>query len=102
MINLCRDAGLPDPEFAEMSGAVVVIFRKTKPIKKSIEVLEVNARRRRAVEYVRQKGKITNLGYAKLVGVSRRTATRDLVELVEKGILRQIGKGRGSYFELPW
>lgn len=100
MINLCQDAGLPDPEFAEMSGAFVVIFRKAKSIKKSIEGLEVNERQRRAIEYAHQKGKITNQSYAELVGVSRRTATRDLVELVERGIFRQIGRGRGSYFEV--
>jgi ATP-dependent DNA helicase RecG len=100
MIDLCRAAGLPAPEFAEVSGAFVVTFRKSKLTKKYLEELELSERQMGAIEYVRQKGRITNQDYARLVGVSRRTATRDLVMLVEKGIFRQIGKGKASYFEL--
>jgi ATP-dependent DNA helicase RecG len=83
-----------------VSGAFVVTFRKSKLTKKYLEELELSERQMGAIEYVRQKGRITNQDYARLVGVSRRTATRDLVMLVEKGIFRQIGKGKASYFEL--
>ena len=38
--------------------------------------------------------------YVELTGISPRTATRDLVDLVGKGILRQTGRGKGSHFEL--
>jgi DeoR/GlpR family transcriptional regulator of sugar metabolism len=52
------------------------------------------------VEHLRQMGKITTQGYAELFGVSKRTASRDLAILVEKGVLRQVGKARAGYFEL--
>jgi len=100
MIELCRAAGLPEPEYAEMSGAVVVTFRKGKPIKKYHKGPEQIERQNQALEYLREHGRITSQGYAELVKVSHRTALRDLVTLVEKGVLRQAGKGRTSYFEL--
>jgi len=37
MIELCRAAGLPEPEYAEMSGAVVVTFRKSKLTRKYLD-----------------------------------------------------------------
>jgi len=52
------------------------------------------------VEYVRVKGRITNREYVKLTEVSSRAATRGLADLVERGILRQHGRGKGSRFEL--
>lgn len=65
-----------------------------------LEKLGLTERQRRAVEYVRAKEKITNREYVDLTGVSRPTATRDLTELVKKGILKQHGHGKGSYFEM--
>jgi predicted HTH transcriptional regulator len=49
---------------------------------------------------VQVKGRITDREYVELTEVSSRTATRDLVDLVRNGVLRQHGKGKGSYFEL--
>ena len=30
--------------------------------------------------------------------ISRNTATNDLSDLVEKGLIKRIGRGRGSYY----
>ena len=50
---------------------------------------------------MKEKGKITNADYQKLFSVARRTATRDLTGLVEKGILRSNeAKGAGSFYEI--
>lgn len=38
--------------------------------------------------------------YQKMTGASIATATRDLRDLTDKGILRKLGKGRGTAFEL--
>lgn len=100
MIEACQEAGLPAPEFAEISGAFVVTFRKSRLTREYLQGLGLSERQVAAVEFVRQKGRITNHEYAQLVGVSERTATRDLTALVEKDLFRQAGKGRGSYFTL--
>jgi ATP-dependent DNA helicase RecG len=100
MIQLCKAAGVPEPEFAEISGCFVVIFRKSKLTKKYHKGKVSIDRQEQVVEYLRQMGKITTPSYAELFDVSKRTASRDLAVLVEKGVLRQVGKARAGYFEL--
>ncbi len=56
--------------------------------------LGLNERQIRAIEYVKKQGKIKNNEYQKLNNVSKRTATNDLRELVEKNILKYMGKGK--------
>lgn len=101
MAELCREAGLPEPEYNERSGAVVVTFRKAKPIKKYHGGPEQAERQRQALDYVRQHGRITSQEYAQLLGVSARTALRDLMVLADMGMLRRGGKARAIHFEMP-
>ncbi len=42
--------------------------------------------------------KITTMAYRKLVGCSRRTAARDLDELIVKGVIDRKGAGRGAHY----
>jgi ATP-dependent DNA helicase RecG len=100
MIALCREAGLPEPEFAELSGAFVVTFRQSKLTREYLAGLGLSARQIAAVEYVQAHGRITNREYVALTHVARPTATRDLADLAAKGLVQQHGRGRGSYFTL--
>jgi len=100
MIEACRAADFPEPEFAEMSGNFVVVLHKSKFTDEHLNELGLTQRQKRAVEYVKANGRITNREYVELTGISPRTATRDLVDLVRKGVLRQSGRGKGSHFEL--
>jgi ATP-dependent DNA helicase RecG len=99
MIEACRAAGFPEPAFAERAASFVVTFSKSKLTREYLERLGLSERQLRAVEYVRAKGRITNREYVELVRISRATAARDLSDLVQKGVLRRRGRGRGSYFE---
>ncbi len=100
MIELCKAEGLPEPEYDERSGAVVVTFKRAKATRKYHEAPEQSQRQQQALEFARQQGRLTARDYAKLLGVSKRTANRDLMALVEKGLLQQGGKGKALYFEL--
>lgn len=61
----------------------------------------MNERQIKAIKYVREKGKITNAEYQKLLNVSKRTATNDLEKLVQKLLLKKIGKqGRGIFYQI--
>jgi len=92
MIQTCLKQGLPEPKFEEYQG-FRVIFRK--PFSKDeLAKLGLNERQLKAVEYVERKGSITNKEYQKLDNTIKRTATRDLADLVQKGIFRSIGKGK--------
>lgn len=100
MIELCKAEGLPEPEYDERSGAVVVSFKRRKPTRKYHDAPEQSQRQKQALELVRQQGRLTARDYAKLLGVSKRTANCDLMALVERGLLQQGGKGKTLYFEL--
>jgi len=97
----CVEAGLPAPKFSPEGSDFWVIFRKDIYNKEDLSKLGLNERQVKAVLYVREKGKITNSEYQKINSVSKRTATNDLSELVEKyKLINNVGFGAGSYYEL--
>ena len=93
MINWCREWGLPEPEFKFITGAFVVVFSLPPPFE-DMEKLSLNERQIHAVDYVVKKGSISNKEYQKITNISRKTATRDLTDLLKKSILRREGKGK--------
>ncbi len=93
MVRQCREWGILEPEFKIVTGAFVVIFR-IPPSTENLEKLGLNERQIKAVEYVGKKSAITNKEYTGFTGVARKTATRDLTGLVEKGVFRAIGSGK--------
>ena len=63
--------------------------------------LGLNQRQINAVFYMKEEGQITNAKYQEINSISKRTATNDLSDLVQKhGFVRNIGVGAGSYYEL--
>jgi ATP-dependent DNA helicase RecG len=92
IIDSCQRQNLPIPIFEEYQG-FRVIFRKPYA-KEELKKLGLNDRQIKAVEYVEKRGSITNREYQKLTLVSRKTATRDLTDLVKRGILNIVGRGK--------
>lgn len=101
IINECVKFGIPKPKyFFDMSGFWVE-FRKDVFDMEYLKSLGLNERQIQAIKFVKENGKITNSEYQANYGVARNTATRDLSELVDKGILKSSeAKGAGSYYEL--
>lgn len=89
---------LPKIESSEHSTNVTIFSSKEK-FEEEREV-ELNERQKEALEYIETHEKVTNREYRKINDVSRQTAKRDLSDLVEKDILKQKGKGRGTYYIL--
>ena len=98
----CLAADLPEPQFAPEGSDFWTIFRKDIYSELYLNKIGLNNRQIKAVLYVKEKGKITNGEYQQLNAVSRRTATRDLNELVNNSkILINSGmQGIGSSYEL--
>ncbi len=101
MINECIQFGIPQPRyFYDMSGFWVE-FRKDIYNIEYFKSLGLNERQIQAMKYVKESGKITNSEYQTNYNVARNTASRDLTELVEKGLLKSSeSKGAGSFYEL--
>ena len=60
----------------------------------------MNDRQIKAVQYVREKGKITNSEYQAINEISDRTSSRELENLTQMSILKKVGDKKGTYYEL--
>lgn len=52
----------------------------------------------KALKFIKEKGKIRNADYQILNTVSKRTASRELKEMVEKGVIELSGMGAGANY----
>jgi len=101
IVELCRQQGLPEPDFRSEKGRFEVIFYKDPYTEERLREMGLNERQVKAVLWVKEGGKITNKEYQELTGASKPTATRDLDTLVTLAILQKMGTtGRGTYYQL--
>jgi len=101
MQNLCTNAGIPKSVFKESQQGFQVEFRKDIYTEEYLHKLGLNERQQKAVHHVKTTGKITNQELRELTGVVIRTASRDLEDLVRKGVLMKMGKtGRSTHYVL--
>lgn len=101
IVRLCREQGLPDPEFANWLGGVRVVFSKDPYTPERLRAMGLSERQLNAIMNTKEQGRITNEQYQKIAGVSKPTATRDLEMLVSEGLLEKVGTtGRGVYYVL--
>ena len=101
MTEQCSMAKLPPPIITNEGRDFLIVFRKDIYNAVDLGKLGLSDRQIKAVLYVKENGKITNAEYQTLNSVSKRTATNDLSELVDKyQLINNIGFGAGSYYEL--
>lgn len=102
MNEQCASAGLPNPLYYYESSGFWVVFRKDLLNEEDLKTMGLSARQIKAVLYTKENGKITNAEYQEINGISKRTATSDLSELVEKfKIIQKYGtSGSSIYYKL--
>lgn len=100
MVELCRAAGLPAPDFAQHGPHFVVTLWRDWLTAETLARLELNERQIKAVAQVKARGRITNTELQALAATTRKTAARDLEALVAKGLFRLVGAKRGSHYVL--
>jgi len=70
-------------------------------LKFEIGSLDLNERQKKAIDYIKKHGKITNREYQSICcNVSRKTLSRDLQELVEQDLIKPLGDKKGIYYLL--
>ena len=104
MAQVIAEHGLPRPRFDEVGSE----FRVTLPGPGERFMAEVgsrlawaeglNERQVEVVLYVGEHGRITNREYRDLTGVSRRWATKELQEMVDRGMLMARGTRRTIHY----
>jgi ATP-dependent DNA helicase RecG len=126
MLDETKRMGLPAPEFREM-GEFVVTFRRSpalappqpqaqtqyretlweedEQLRRAMPVEDLPDEQERrlvkAVQYVNERGFITNSIYRELTRASDRTASRDLEMLVQRGRLKSVGRKGARRYTLP-
>jgi ATP-dependent DNA helicase RecG len=100
ILALCREQGLPEPDFDADSYQFRVRFLKDPYTPDRLRRMGLNERQVKAVRYVQEHGCITNRQYRQITGVSDEGARLDLKQLVELGIFQLQGKGRSTAYVL--
>ncbi len=102
MIEEMVRAGHPQPKFiAQPYSFTVILYNRQERAPVPIGEPPMNERQLKALQYIREHGRITNREYQQLCpGVSPETLRLDLVDLVRRGILLKIGEKRGTYYIL--
>ncbi len=99
MIADCKNAGLPEPDFEQCGPHFIVIIWRDWLTNEVLASYNLNDRQIKAVEYTKSGGRINNSIYRDLVGVSERTAVRDLRLLTDLGIFTKVGStGQSAHY----
>ncbi|MBN1149207.1 MAG: hypothetical protein JXA78_18245 [Anaerolineales bacterium] len=108
VVELMRQNGLKAPKFDETAGSFRVTLFAAERLQPATEAvagaqayqdLELNPRQQQALAFLRENRRITNRDYQDLCpDVHSETLRRDLVDLVQRGILVKIGDKRATYY----
>lgn len=102
IISETLKVGLTEPVFNDSLNGVELVFERNSYAneKPPIMGMTLNERQKKALDYVKEKGSITNKIYQELNKVSKPTSTRDLTELVLLHLFKIDGKGRALRYIL--
>jgi predicted HTH transcriptional regulator len=100
MIETCRKEGLPDPTWEQNGSSFIVTIWKDMWTPARLREVGVTNRQMLAMPTLKTKHEMAVAEYMELTGVTRNTATADLVALAKAGIVKRIGAGRGATYIL--
>ena len=100
MIETCRKEGLPDPTWEQNGSSFIVTIWKDMWTTARLREVGVTNRQMLAMPTLKTKHEMAVAEYMELTGVTRNTATADLVALAKAGIVKRIGAGRGATYVL--
>ena len=101
MIRESLAHNLPEPDFAQRGGEFTSTLWRDWLTDKMLTRFNLNVRQLKIVGYLKTNQVITNSIYQAEFSASKRTASRDLDEMVTKGILEKAGTtGKGVYYQL--
>jgi ATP-dependent DNA helicase RecG len=102
IVELCVQAGHPEPEFVEQAGAVGVRFLPSGYIAPHRVAHDLTARQRRILQTLAGKADISFGALRSLAGpaIAARTFRDDLLHLKRLGLIGLRGRGRGAVWFL--
>ena len=101
MIELCQDAGLPEPDFEQRQGSFIVTLWRDWLTKEVQAQFGINERQKQAINHAKTAGSINNKIYRNITNISESTALRELRQLVRLRVLEKIGgTGRAAHYTI--
>lgn len=100
MIELCREAALPEPSFELRAGSFVITLWRDWLTDEVLAGYGLNDRQLQAIAYLKTNNSITNAEYQRVTGATSKTSVRDLGSLVEKSIVERRGEKRATHYVL--
>ncbi len=102
MVRQCKTHGLPEPEFVSVRNLEFkTILARDIYTETTLQQLGLNERQLQAVKYVKETGQISNQIYQEITETTKRTASRDLANLVSLGVFKKTGvTGKGTLYVL--
>ncbi len=101
MIRESLSHDLPEPGFQQQAEEFAVTVWRDWLTDEVMLGMGLNERQRQAVRRVKAEGRIGNSEYQELTGVAKRTAHRDLADLVTRGVFAKVGtRGVGTTYEI--
>ncbi|MBU4479200.1 MAG: putative DNA binding domain-containing protein [Candidatus Omnitrophica bacterium] len=110
IVDECKKAGLPEPEFREEFGGFSVYFRKPPQGEKRGERVgdkvgervgdkvgeKISFNQRKIIEFIKKDASISARELAGLIGISQRKIEENIAKLKAKGILERMGPDKGG------
>jgi len=92
---------LPKPEINEKQDNFVIKFvNPLVEVLPKIDMVELNERQRKAIEYIKEHNFITTKIYQGITKLGKVYSIKELNDLVNKKIIRRMGRGKKLYINL--
>ena len=98
--NEMKKAGLPEPSFILTDQFLrIILYNKADIVKKDLKE-HLNSRHLKAIEYIKENGKIKAIEFAEINNVSYATAVNEINLMIQAGLIEKVGAYRGVYYVL--
>jgi len=94
----CEKYGLAEPKIEVHSGGFSITLFKDIYNEEYLSKVSINDRQKKAIQYIKQNKSISNSVYRELFEVAKRTAVRDIEELMELKMIMKRGEGRATEY----
>ncbi|MGN7824804.1 ATP-binding protein [Chitinophaga sp. 22536] len=99
IVEACVEAGLPEPLMVEEQGGFSIVFYKNRYTREFIASQGLSKKLEMVMFYILEHGRISNIEYQQLAGISKRTASRDLQLLIGMELVQKLGTtGKGTFY----
>lgn len=101
-MELCIEAGHPEPEFVETTGAVGVRFLPSGYVAPLRVTHDLTERQREILQAIAEAGELPLRAIRDQLSddVANRTLQDDLAHLRKLGLVESLGRGRGAFYRL--